>query len=770
MSKKFFRYILSIFLVHGIYFAQNMDSLKLALKNAKHDTIRCIILEAIIEAENDDNIWPKYNEELLTLAENNLKTITQKNPTDKFYKKYLATALGNKSYLARLSGDIPKSLEYINKALKILEEIKDKQAVATTLSDIGLIYHIQGDIKKALHYYNKSLKIRQENNDKVGIAHSLINLGDIYNSQGDSPKALDYWSKSLKIMEEFNDKKGIATLLNNIGIIYYNQGEINKTLENYGVSLKILQEIGDKKGVATSMYNIGDIYKNQGNYVKAMEYYEKSLKIREEIGDKRGVAQSLNGYGIIYKNRGDISKAISFYEKSLTIRQEIGDKDGLSYSFINIGGIYLKQKNYAKALEFLTQAMKISQELGYPENIRDAAEDLNKIYKATGNYKLALENYEVYIRMRDSINNIEAQKNTIKQLSKYEFDKQKALDDEKHKSELDVQAEKAKSNKKKQTIIIFSVSLVLLLLGIFSFLLYNRFKTTQKQKQIIEVKEKETQHQKHLIEEKQKEIVDSINYAKRIQYTLLAHEEFLKTNLNEHFTFFNPKDIVSGDFYWATSISLASTTSSVASNLFYLAVCDSTGHGVPGAFMSLLNIGFLNEAINEKGITLPSEIFDYVRQKLTDTISKEGQKDGFDGILLCVDKSNNNITYAAANNAPILINQNMGASTGSAPTQQLIELDADRMPVGVGERKENFKLYTIKANSGDMLYLYTDGYADQFGGPKGKKFKYKQLNELLLANHHLPMKEQHEILKTTFSNWKGELEQVDDVCVIGVGI
>ncbi len=253
--------------------------------------------------------------------------------------------------------------------------------------------------------------------------------------------------------------------------------------------------------------------------------------------------------------------------------------------------------------------------------------------------------------------------------------------------------------------------------------------------------------QKAIIEEKQKEILDSINYAKRIQYALLASEELLNKNLNNHFVLFKPKDIVSGDFYWATN----------HKNKFYLAVCDSTGHGVPGAFMSLLNIGFLSEAIKDKGIEEPHEIFNYVRDRLIESIGKDEQQDGMDGILICIDKSTNLVSYASANNSPVLVRQN-----------EIIELGKDKMPVGKGERLMSFKLYQMTVQKGDILYLYTDGYADQFGGPKGKKFKYKQLNGLLINNSSLNVGKQMEELEQHFLNWSGVLEQVDDVCVIGI--
>ena len=730
--------------------AQNLDSLKLALKNAKHDTTRCNILNAMIEAESDNAVWPNYNEQLKTIAERNLEILKPNHPNTVIFKKYLANSLNNIGYIYDNQGDYQKALDYYTRSLKIFEERKDKKEIQSELINIGVIYYKKADYSKALEYYFKSFKIQNELGDKEGIAITLNNIGAIYNDQGDIYKALNYHKRSLKIREELADKEGIAQSLNHLGSLYKDQNDTIKALEYYERSLKIREEIEDKEGIANTLSNIGYIYEIQGNFQKALEYYERSLKIREEIGHYEGIANSLHLIGNYFREQGDITRALEYYNNALIIIKKIGNKKMMAFILTNLGGLYLEQKNYLKALDYTSSSMKISKEIGVPVTIRNAAERLSIIYKAIGNHKLAFENYELFIRMRDSINNIETQKATIKQQTQYEYDKKKAVEDEKHAAELKVQDEKAQADQKRQNIIIGSVSVVLLLVGVFSILLYNRFKTTQKQKQIIEIKEKETQAQKHIIEEKQKEILDSINYAKRIQYTLLAHEEFLKENLPEHFTYFNPKDIVSGDFYWATKYN----------KKFYLAVCDSTGHGVPGAFMSLLNISFLNEAVNEKGIEAPNKIFDFVRQRLIDNISKEGQKDGFDGILICIDKSKNKITYAAANNAPILIKNEAVA--------ELLEADSDRMPVGMGERKENFKLFTIEANAGDTLYLYTDGYADQFGGPKGKKFKYKALNELLLATSAKSLSEQKEILKNTFENWRGELEQVDDVCVIGI--
>ncbi len=327
-----------------------------------------------------------------------------------------------------------------------------------------------------------------------------------------------------------------------------------------------------------------------------------------------------------------------------------------------------------------------------------------------------------------------------------------------------------------------------LLVVLSSIGLFFKWRTASliKEKEVLEhtVKERtaEVVVQKELIEEKQKEIVDSINYAKRIQYTLLAKDEILQQNLKDHFVFFQPKDIVSGDFYWATK-AVGSEESGVKSEeleignkklkdierspfsilqtpdseRFYLAICDSTGHGVPGAFMSLLNISFLNEAITEKNIKQPNEILNYVRQRLIESVSQDGAQDGMDGILLCFE--NDKITYAAANNAPVIVRDNL-----------VIDLPTDKMPIGKGEKNSSFRLHTIDTQKGDMLYFYTDGYADQFGGPKGKKFKYKPLENLLISIHRQPMEEQKQTLLSTIENWRGDLEQVDDILLIGMRI
>ncbi len=295
----------------------------------------------------------------------------------------------------------------------------------------------------------------------------------------------------------------------------------------------------------------------------------------------------------------------------------------------------------------------------------------------------------------------------------------------------------------------------------------------KEKKKILEeqnvVLEKEVALRTSELLEKNKDITDSIQYAKRIQYTLLAHENLLKENLGEYFVLFQPKDIVSGDFYWATKRGYTNANNQEVER-FYLAVCDSTGHGVPGAFMSLLNISFLNEAIGEKGIIEPGQVLDYVRNRLIASVSQDGAQDGMDAVLICIetnsDKTKKQLTYAAANNSPVLIRD-----------KQIVPMKVDKMPVGKGEKDIPFSTHSVEIFKGDSLFLFTDGYADQFGGPKGKKFKYKQLHEIYYKISDEKSDIQKSVLAETFKNWvaggisenqKNGYEQIDDVCIVGI--
>ncbi len=332
------------------------------------------------------------------------------------------------------------------------------------------------------------------------------------------------------------------------------------------------------------------------------------------------------------------------------------------------------------------------------------------------------------------------------------------LQKDKELNDVKIQAKDVEISSREKTITYFIFAIIAFgLLTVFvirsNILRKKSNKELKKQKDIIVSQKEEVINQKHLIEEKHREITDSINYAERIQRSFIATKEILDENLSDYFVFFKPKDVVSGDFYWASKLNNGN---------FAFATADSTGHGVPGAIMSLLNITSLEKAIET--LTQPSDILNSTRKTIIERLKKDGSehggKDGMDASLMVYDFKNNILIIAAANN-PVWIVR--GTET--------IEIKADKMPVGKHDRDSvSFTQQEIDLQKGDVVYTLTDGFPDQFGGEKGKKFMSKNLRELLASNSHLPMREQKQLLEKTFTEWVGNLEQVDDVTLIGVRV
>jgi len=708
MMRYFF--FLFIFLSSFLFsFSQQntIDSLNQLLKNARHDTTKLrLLVELSEECELPDII--KYAQSAIDLSNVILKE-TENPSVQKKVKKQKAQALNNIGFSYNNQGDIHSALEYYLKGLRMQEEIGDKSGSALSLNNIGAIYYSQGEISKALEYYHKSLKISEEIKDKQGISISLNSIGNNYRNQGDSPKALECYLKSLKIREELKDKPGIAILLNNIGTIYNNQGDIQKALEYYQKSLKIDEEINDKQGLAYTLKNIGNGYNKQNDIPKALDYYQKSLKISEEIEDMEGVTISLN----------------------------------------NIGSMYLKQKNYSLALEYGNRSMSMAKELGFPVRVRNAAELLYKIYHQENKWQDALAMHELFVQMRDSIFNQETQKSTFKQQAKYEYEKKQAVSEAEHQKELAV----AEEEKKRQQIITYSIGFGLLMVVLFSIFIFNRLRITRKQKHIIE-------DQKIIVDQKNKHITYSINYAKRIQEAILPSEEEFKKCFPEYFLFFQPRDIVSGDFYWLSSQN-ARLNDTVGQGKTILAIADCTGHGVPGAFMSMIGNTLLNEIVNEKKVFQPSEILNQLNSGIVHALHQESrtQDDGMDISICLFDKERNKIVFAGANHSMYVMREN-----------KMEEIKGDIYSIGsmFGKKDIGFTQVEIPYSKNMNLYFTTDGFPDQIGGEKGKKFLVRKFQELLVSVSSLEINEQEKTIRKAFEDWKGNYSQLDDVLTAGI--
>ena len=583
-------------------------------------------------------------------------------------------------------------------------------------------------------------------NNKKWMAKTLTTQGASFYVQGNLDKALIYYKNTL----EFGDNNGIASSLNNIGNIYLDQKNYDEALNYYKKSLKIREELGDKKGITATLNNIGGIYVKQNIYTESLNYYKKSLKISEEIGDHLGTATPLGNIGLVYQEQGNYSESLVYLKKSLKIFEKFESKKGIAESFINIATTYKFQKNYQLALSYSLNALKISKEINALDLLDDVSKDLYEIYKGMGNSNKALEMYELYVVSRDTLAKQDAREEGIRLEENRKYNEKKIIDSTAHiiaitKEKENVTRKEAELQIKEDREIMLYGGLGLVVL--FSLFIFNRFRVTNKQKNVIE-----SQHQK--LNETHREITDSINYAKKIQDAIMTSSVYIQEVLPESFIFFQPKDVVSGDFYWVHQ----SPTGHI-----YFTVADCTGHGVPGAFMSMIGTALLNENIIENGVEDPAQVLNNLREQIIKALKQENQsesRDGMDMVLCRLDPKKRTLEFAGAFNPVIHIRDN-----------KLTQIKADSQPVALypGNRTP-FSKQTIDLNKGDMIYIFSDGFADQFGGKKDKKYLRSKFYDFLLSISAAPTKQQQQALETEFISWKGENEQIDDVCVMGVRV
>lgn len=622
---------------------------------------------------------------------------------------------------------------------------------ANIYHDIATIFEEKAE-DSCLFYGNLSLNISKKINYTLGLGRAYNTIGSYHNGKGEYQLAIENFINGYKIYELAHNKRAMSNLMNSIGNTYLGSDNQIKALEAYTQSYEIAQSDSNKYMMAISSIGLGNIYLLKKDANQAIYFFSRAKNIFQNMPTALyplSVTYTLIGNALIELNKYD--EAFVNLNKAVDQLKTLNNTYGIAATYQVIGEAYQKKGNLDLSIDYFLKSFEIFSNRKAYDDLKNVSLNLSNAYKQQHNYEKSLEYYTKYSSFKDSVLGLEKNKQLLEVSTKFETEK-KEQQNIILKKQNDLSNERIRRQKVANYFIIGSL-IASLLFGIFMYRVYSQKKKANilitKQKEQVEIKQREIEDQKQLVELKQKEIVDSINYARRIQYALLAHEDLLNKNLFSKFILFKPKDIVSGDFYWATE----------HGDDFYMAVCDSTGHGVPGAFMSLLSIGFLSEAIKEKNIKEPNNVFNYVRNRLIESITNEGQKDGFDGVLLRFNKKNNSITYAAANNRPVVISNN-----------EINYLSCDKMPVGIGEKEDEFQLNSINVSKGDIIYLYTDGYADQFGGEKGKKFKYKPLNDMLLQISNKSLTEQKELLDAMFINWKGNLEQVDDVLIVGIKV
>lgn len=574
----------------------------------------------------------------------------------------------------------------------------------------------------------------------------FIREGNIYDSKNKKELAVSVYIKALHIADSCNKDLFRARILNRLGKINVDMKNLKKATEYFKMGRYYANRINNPVELSESYSQIGTIHKNKDELDSALLYHMKAYNIRMKLGDKNLLALTYNNLALVNKKKKDYQTTIKYLNMAYDIKMELKDGRGTAFLNNNKANTLKMLKKFSEGLICADMAIDTAFKYHMSEMYLNALVSKAELLETMGTYKEASIVFKKHYTAQDSIRTDIMNSGFQELQEKYESSKK---DTEIKEQVASLKLANERDSKKNILIIFSAIALITTIIAII--FIFRSYK--QSKKNAVKLI-----HKNKLIEEKNKEITDSINYAERIQSSFLATKDFLNKTFrqNNYFVLFQPKDIVSGDFYWATTLSNGKS---------FLVTADSTGHGVPGAIMSILNISSLEKAVIK--YSEPDEILNETRKIIIERLkhdgSAEGGKDGMDCSIICLDE--NKLVYAAANNPVWLVRKD------STNTKTLTELSCDKFPVGKHDRDTTpFTHRFSDLQEGDIIYTITDGFPDQFGGPKGKKFMYKKLKELLISISDLPMEDQKEKLQQELYDWKGSMEQVDDVTIIGIRV
>lgn len=713
----------------------HVDSLKKALSlHPAEDTARMELLIKICRAHvietNDMDQLDYYNSLLFPLSQK--------------LKSYRGQAY---SYLykginSRIHSDYPQAKIHFNHSLMIYKSLDDKLGISSCLINMGLVEDRIGNYPKAISYASEAAKLRSELGDVRGTASALNNLALSYGNLGDYKKSMEYYFKSLKLRESVHDKLGMSNSYLNIGDSYLMQGKLDESEKFLYKALPLKKEVGDKEGEAYVYANLAFAATNRKNFKRALVMHLKALKLREEMNDRQNINQTHNFIGVNYQMQGKYNEALPYFLRAKASSSQLGDNVTWIESDNGAGKCYEAKGDLSQALSNYKEALQLAKETNCRPGEKDALSNLASVYERMKDFKQSLFYQRAYTQLKDSMLNEASNKQAAELNTRYETDK-------KEKEILLLTKDQQLKDKtlKQQQLVRTGLIIGLGLFLALSFLLFNRYR--YKQKANLELKQ-----QKQEITEKNLQITDSIDYAKTIQEAILPDAEKLRSCFDQYFILYKPKAIVSGDFYWITK----------KEEKIICAVADCTGHGVPGAFMSLLGHNILENVVQRNTSVNPGAILTTLNQEIVNRFAKEKQqetvKHAMDIAIISIDPVHQKLEYAGARNSMYLVRD-----------KSLVEIKADKMSTGIVHADHSEVAYTNhehKFQKGEMIYLFSDGFPDQKGGVEKKKFFYQPFKDLLASISVLPVEEQKQRLDKTIMDWMRQGEQIDDILVMGI--
>lgn len=684
-----------------------------------------------------------------------------------------------------------EAIKHFENSLQLAIKTSNREGEAMALNRLGNVFQLKTNYLQALDYYLSALDINKRIGNQAEVARTLGNLANVYSVIGQYQRSIEHFLEALNIHESMGEREGLAWTSLGIARLFKRLELLDKAMQYTESALVYYREIehqtGKTVGVTLCLNELAGIYHKMGNFERAMEYNRMVLEINEKNGNIHGQASNHLTLGVIYLEKNNYDLAHKHLLNALALKEQVGDSLDLSLLYRHLGEVEMRKNNHKQALLYLNLSLKFAKEHRLIPDLSEAYLSLSQIYTRIGEYKKALENYSNHSAYKDSLNSSEISRLEMQ----YEFEKR-----EKEQELIARQREALQELRieRQRAVLVFFVIAFLLAgsLAGYIFYVYREKKRTnqiliaqnneisrqkkeiENQRDEIELQRDYVTRQRDQIAEQQRLITDSIMYASRIQNAVLPSKKSFEILPWESFVFYKPKNIVSGDFYWVSELSNGN---------FLIAVADCTGHGVPGAFMSMLGITLLREIVGKHKHHSPAQMLNELRKMVINSLNQQAgqveQADGMDMAITIIDPRNLEMVYSGAYLSALVVraetieavdeiqNPRIFSSNGLS----VLEFKGKKMPIGYHVLPDSaFEDHKFQLEKGDMLYLFSDGYIDQFGGEKNIKFLMQNFKELLISVNQFSPDAQKEKISTTIATFQGDNKQVDDMLVLGVRI
>ncbi len=646
-------------------------------------------------------------------------------------------------HLAREVRKTPEAMELLRLARQQAKQTNYVKGEVLVLLVQGIVYRDSSKYEQAIEVLEQVIELSKTLPEKQYLAEAYNDIGSVYRRMDNYEQSLDYYLKGLQTSETYRDEPNYGKALNGVGNNYRQLKNFKEAIKYFEKALDYEKKRGNQFGVSVNLNNLGKVYFDLNENEKSLAFMLQALKMNEDMNNPRGATSCLNTIGEIYRRKKDYDKAKATLERAVKTDEQLGDRRYLIDSYINLGELYGDMGNYSAGIQYTNKALQLAFDIKTKSKIQATYEHLADLYKKTGEYAQALAMYEKSILFKDSILNEKNHESIAKMQSQFEAESQK------NKIAL-LEKDKAMqaSESSKQMNLMVAIALFFFLVALGFYINFNNKKKAneqlQSQNQLIQSQNKE-------IEYINENLTSSINYAKRIQFAMLPYRENIIKFLPEKFIFFRPRDIVSGDFYWFYQVDEQQAL---------IACVDCTGHGVPGAFMSMLGQTLLSKIVENKKIYQPNQILNTLHAEITNSLQQEKSenRDGMDITVCHIDKTTKTLQFAGACNPLFYFQKNT-----------LHEIKGDKLPIGglQLDDQRNYTNHTVSFETPTMFYTFTDGYQDQFGGKEGRKMMIKRMRTLFQTIHEQPLPEQKQAIEQQLVEWQGREAQVDDILIMG---